>query len=81
VGPLTTSSTFPPTSDTGRLPSQPFLLIGQTTKSDPTRSPAGAEAVWAYAHLPRGLRTTSRRASWPAGWNAPSNGMPLASPT
>lgn len=41
--------------DTGRLPSQPFLLIGQTTKSDPTRSPAGTEAVWAYSHLPRGL--------------------------
>jgi phytoene dehydrogenase-like protein len=41
--------------DTGRLPAQPFLLIGQTTKSDPTRSPAGTEALWAYAHLPRGL--------------------------
>jgi phytoene dehydrogenase-like protein len=41
--------------DTGRLPSQPFLLIGQTTKSDPTRSPAGTEAVWAYSHLPRGI--------------------------
>jgi phytoene dehydrogenase-like protein len=41
--------------DTGRLPAQPFLLIGQTTKSDPSRSPAGTEALWAYAHLPRGL--------------------------
>ncbi|MET9275971.1 NAD(P)/FAD-dependent oxidoreductase [Kribbella sp. NPDC003557] len=41
--------------DTGRVPSQPFLLIGQTTKSDPTRSPDGTEAVWAYAHLPRGV--------------------------
>jgi phytoene dehydrogenase-like protein len=41
--------------DTGRIPSQPFLLIGQTTKSDPTRSPEGTEAVWAYAHLPRGI--------------------------
>jgi phytoene dehydrogenase-like protein len=40
--------------DTGRLPAQPFLLIGQTTKSDPSRSPAGTEAVWAYSHLPRG---------------------------
>ncbi|WP_132156452.1 phytoene desaturase family protein [Kribbella antiqua] len=41
--------------DTGRLPSQPFLLIGQTTKSDPTRSPEGTEAVWTYSHLPRGI--------------------------
>jgi phytoene dehydrogenase-like protein len=41
--------------DTGRLPSAPFLLIGQTSKADPTRSPAGTEAVWAYSHLPRGI--------------------------
>jgi len=41
--------------DTGRVPAQPFLLIGQTTKSDPSRSPEGTEAVWAYAHLPRGM--------------------------
>ncbi|TCC19302.1 phytoene desaturase family protein [Kribbella sindirgiensis] len=41
--------------DTARVPSQPFLLIGQTTKADPTRSPDGTEAVWAYAHLPRGM--------------------------
>ncbi|GAA0623984.1 NAD(P)/FAD-dependent oxidoreductase [Kribbella sandramycini] len=41
--------------DTRRVPEQPFLLIGQTTKSDPSRSPAGSEAVWAYAHLPRGI--------------------------
>jgi phytoene dehydrogenase-like protein len=41
--------------DTGRLPSAPFLLIGQTSKADPTRSPAGSEAVWAYSHLPRGI--------------------------
>lgn len=41
--------------DTGRLPTAPFLLIGQTSKADPTRSPAGTEAVWAYSHLPRGM--------------------------
>ncbi|TDU83256.1 phytoene dehydrogenase-like protein [Kribbella voronezhensis] len=41
--------------ETGRVPTEPFLLIGQTTKADPSRSPAGSEAVWAYSHLPRGL--------------------------
>jgi phytoene dehydrogenase-like protein len=41
--------------DTSRIPAQPFLLIGQTTKSDPSRSPEGTEAVWAYSHLPRGI--------------------------
>ena len=38
----------------GVLPESPFLLLGQTTTADPTRSPEGTEAVWAYTHLPRG---------------------------
>jgi phytoene dehydrogenase-like protein len=41
--------------DTGRLPEAPFLLIGQTSKADPSRSPTGTEAAWAYSHLPRGM--------------------------
>ncbi len=39
--------------DTGRLPSSPMLLVGQTTTGDPSRSPDGTEALWAYSHLPR----------------------------
>lgn len=38
----------------GRLPRNPFLLLGQMTTSDPTRSPTGTESVWAYTHVPRG---------------------------
>ena len=37
-----------------RLPRTPFLLLGQMTTTDPTRSPAGTESVWAYTHVPRG---------------------------
>lgn len=40
----------------GRLPDRPFLLLGQMTVADPTRTPAGTESVWAYTHVPRGLR-------------------------
>jgi phytoene dehydrogenase-like protein len=40
---------------TGRLPADPFVLLGQMTTADPTRSPAGTETVWAYTHLPRRL--------------------------
>ena len=39
----------------GRMPRTPFLLLGQMTTADPTRSPAGTESVWAYTHLPRTL--------------------------
>ena len=37
----------------GRMPRSPFVLLGQMTTADPTRSPAGTESVWAYTHLPR----------------------------
>ena len=37
-----------------RTPDTPFLLLGQMTTTDPTRSPAGTESVWAYTHVPRG---------------------------
>lgn len=35
-----------------RNPGRPFLLFGQMTTSDPSRSPAGTESAWAYTHLP-----------------------------
>jgi phytoene dehydrogenase-like protein len=38
----------------GRLPEQPYLVMGQMTLSDPSRSPAGTESAWAYTHLPNG---------------------------
>lgn len=40
---------------TGELPREPFLLVGQMTTTDASRSPAGTEAMWAYTHLPRRL--------------------------
>ena len=38
----------------GRVPRNPFLLLGQMTTADPSRSPAGTASVWAYTHVPRG---------------------------
>ncbi|HET6964414.1 MAG TPA: NAD(P)/FAD-dependent oxidoreductase [Acidimicrobiales bacterium] len=39
----------------GLLPSRPFLLFGQQSRADPTRSPEGTETAWAYTHVPRHL--------------------------
>ena len=36
----------------GREPEHPFVLFGQMTTADPTRSPAGTESAWAYTHVP-----------------------------
>ncbi len=44
--------------DAGRMPATPFMLFGQMTLSDPSRSPAGTESVWAYTHLPHSREHT-----------------------
>jgi phytoene dehydrogenase-like protein len=36
----------------GRIPQRPFILAGQMTTADPSRSPTGTEVMWAYSHLP-----------------------------
>jgi phytoene dehydrogenase-like protein len=38
------------------VPSNPLLLVGQMTSTDPSRSPAGTESMWAYCHVPRETR-------------------------
>lgn len=38
---------------TGMVPTDPFLLVGQMTTSDATRSPAGTESLWVYTHVPQ----------------------------
>ncbi|HZZ96278.1 MAG TPA: NAD(P)/FAD-dependent oxidoreductase [Jatrophihabitantaceae bacterium] len=39
---------------TKEMPQDPFLLLGQMTVADRTRSPHGTESVWAYTHVPQG---------------------------
>jgi phytoene dehydrogenase-like protein len=37
----------------GVVPHHPFMLSGQMTTADPTRSPNGTESFWAYTHVPQ----------------------------
>ncbi|HEV3079754.1 MAG TPA: NAD(P)/FAD-dependent oxidoreductase, partial [Gemmataceae bacterium] len=39
----------------GRLPSNPYLVIGQQSLADPSRAPAGCHTLWAYTHAPSAL--------------------------
>ena len=53
----------------GTIPARPFLLIGQMTTTDPTRSPAGTESLWVYTHIPQQVRDDaggSLTGSWDA---------------
>ncbi|GGM92288.1 FAD-dependent oxidoreductase [Lentzea pudingi] len=45
----------------GKVPRNPFMILGQMTTSDPSRSPAGTEAAWAYTHVPLGGSWTPDR--------------------
>jgi phytoene dehydrogenase-like protein len=40
----------------GRIPDQPFVLVGQMTTADATRSPSDVESVWAYTSVPQHIR-------------------------
>ena len=41
---------------TGRIPAEPYLVLGQYSPVDPTRMPAGKEVAWAYTHVPQTIR-------------------------
>ncbi|GHA90475.1 MULTISPECIES: phytoene desaturase family protein [Streptomyces] len=41
---------------TGLVPDRPFLLVGQMTTADASRSPAGTESAWAYTHVPHRIK-------------------------
>jgi phytoene dehydrogenase-like protein len=40
----------------GEHPQRPFVLLCQPSHADPTRTPPGRHAVWAYCHVPNGSR-------------------------
>jgi phytoene dehydrogenase-like protein len=35
------------------IPDEPFLVLGQYSMVDPSRSPEGTETAWAYTHVPQ----------------------------
>jgi phytoene dehydrogenase-like protein len=43
----------------GRLPTNPYLVIGQQSLADPSRAPAGCHTLWTYSRVPNHL---------PDGW-------------
>jgi phytoene dehydrogenase-like protein len=38
----------------GEHPDAPFVLVSQQSRFDPTRAPAGKQALWGYCHVPSG---------------------------
>ena len=66
-GHLDDVSVFAHQLDMGQIPADPFLICGQMTTTDPTRSPAGTESAWGYTHVPLHPRADARgelRGDW-----------------
>ncbi|WP_411082238.1 phytoene desaturase family protein [Streptomyces sp. cmx-18-6] len=52
------------------VPDRPFLLFGQMTTADATRSPRGTESAWAYTHVPRTVKADAGADGLTGGWDA-----------
>jgi len=52
------------------VPAEPFLLTGQMTSTDPTRSPAGTESMWAYTHVPQVVHRDDGPDGLTGSWDA-----------
>ncbi len=53
----------------GLVPARPFVLLGQMTTADATRSPEGTESVWAYTHVPQHVRGDAGSDGITGSWN------------
>lgn len=52
----------------GLVPDRPFLVFGQMTTSDASRSPVGTESAWAYTHVPHRIRADAGQAGVSGAW-------------
>jgi len=57
----------------GAVPARPFLLMGQMTTTDATRSPRGTESVWAYTHVPHDVRADAGDGGITGRWDESDN--------
>lgn len=46
----------------GRMPTRPFVLVGQQYLADPQRSVGDVHPVWTYAHVPHGYTGDAKEA-------------------
>jgi phytoene dehydrogenase-like protein len=53
----------------GLVPAQPYLLAGQMTTTDSSRSPVGTESMWAYAHVPQQVSGDAGEAGITGSWD------------
>jgi phytoene dehydrogenase-like protein len=55
---------------THQVPARPFVLLGQLSTADPTRSPAGTESLYGYTHVPGQVSGDAGDGSVTGVWDA-----------
>jgi phytoene dehydrogenase-like protein len=55
-GPVDALSDYTGALSTGSVPARPYVVFGQMTTTDASRSPAGTESAWGYTHVPQRVR-------------------------
>ncbi|MEV7897861.1 phytoene desaturase family protein [Streptomyces cyaneofuscatus] len=53
----------------GLVPDRPFLLMGQMTTADASRSPRDTESAWAYTHVPHTVKADAGAEGLTGAWN------------
>jgi len=59
------------------IPDRPFLVLGQYSMADPSRSPPGTETAWAYTHVPQDP-VGDAAGSLPGDWSEPDQAAAFA---
>lgn len=59
------------------IPDRPFLVLGQYSMVDPSRSPEGTETAWAYTHVPQSPRADAA-GELSGDWNREEEGERFA---
>ena len=54
---------------TGRIPAEPFVLLGQLSEVDPSRCPPGKQLLYGYTHVPRSVKGDAGDGSVKGVWD------------
>jgi phytoene dehydrogenase-like protein len=73
VGDVDAMTAYSQQLERGLVPRDPYLIVGQMTTSDPSRSPAGTESAWAYTHVPGRPRGDAGDDGLSGRWDDPAD--------
>jgi phytoene dehydrogenase-like protein len=68
-GPVDALAGYASALASGLVPARPYVVLGQMTTADATRSPSGTESAWGYTHVPQRVRGDAGGAGITGRWD------------